>query len=191
MITFGYKGRFGGIPRAIVALIFGAIMFFTGNSVTIIVQILASFILASGVVSLIIGLKKENQSQRPLVITNSGLNIVIALLMFLFAESLGGLIVGIIGIVLILFGLLQFVVLFSANRVTPVGAVAFIMPVAVLACGALLLFKPKFVDDVLGYVVGASLMVYGISELISSWKMRKSIEVGGVEDVDSENVDEQ
>lgn len=191
MITFGYKGRFRGIPRAIVALIFGAIMFFTGNSVTIIVQILASFILASGVVSLIIGLKKEDQSQRPLVMTNSGLNIVIALLMFLFAESLGGLIVGIIGIVLILFGILQLVVLFSANRVTPVGAVAFIMPVAVLACGTLLLFKPKFVDDVLGYVVGASLMVYGISELISSWKMRKSIDVDGARDVDSENVDEQ
>lgn len=191
MITFGYKGRFSGITRAVIALIFGAVMFFTGNSVTIIVQILAAFILASGVVSLIVGLKKENQSQRPLIMTNSGLNIIISVLMFLFAESLGGLIVGIIGIILILFGLFQLVVLFSANRVMAVGAVGFIMPVVVLACGALLLFKPKFVDDILGYVVGASLMVYGISELISSWKMRKSIEVGGAADVDSENVDEQ
>lgn len=208
MITFGYKGRFSGITRAVIALIFGAVMFFTGNSVTIIVQILAAFILASGVVSLIIGLKKETQSQRPLIVTNSSLNIIIAVLMFLFAESLGGLIVGIIGIVLILFGLFQLVVLFSANRVMAVGAVGFIMPVVVLACGALLLFKPKFVDDVLGYVVGASLMIYGVSELISSWKMRKSMEEAGifrqtppqqpeeepadeVKDVDFEKVDEQ
>ena len=211
MITFGYKGRFSGITRAVIALIFGAVMFFTGNSVTIIVQILASFILASGVVSLIIGLKKEDQNQRPLIMTNSGLNIIIAVLMFLFAESLGGLIVGIIGIILILFGLFQLVVLFSANRVMAVGALGFIMPAVVLACGALLLFKPKFVDDALGYVVGASLMIYGISELISSWKMRKSMKEAGifsqapdqqsgepeetpvdeVKDVDFEKVDEQ
>lgn len=191
MITFGYKGRFSGITRAVIALIFGAVMFFTGNSVTIIVQILAAFILASGVVSLIVGLKKENQSQRPLIMTNSGLNIIISVLMFLFAESLGGLIVGIIGIILILFGLFQLVVLFSANRVMAVGAVGFIMPVVVLACGALLLFKPKFVDDILGYVVGASLMIYGISELISSWKMRRSMAVNDVKDVDFEKVDEQ
>jgi hypothetical protein len=191
MITFGYKGRFSGITRAVIALIFGAVMFFTGNSVTIIVQILAAFILASGVVSLIVGLKKEDQSQRPLIMTNSGLNIIISVLMFLFAESLGGLIVGIIGIILILFGLFQLVVLFSANRVMAVGAVGFIMPVVVLACGALLLFKPKFVDDILGYVVGASLMIYGISELISSWKMRRSMAVNDVKDVDFEKVDEQ
>lgn len=191
MITFGYKGRFSGITRAVIALIFGAVMFFTGNSVTIIVQILAAFILASGVVSLIVGLKKEDQSQRPLIMTNSGLNIIISVLMFLFAESLGGLIVGIIGIILILFGLFQLIVLFSANRVMPVGAVGFIMPVVVLACGALLLFKPKFVDDILGYVVGASLMIYGISELISSGKMRRSMAVNDVKDVDFEKVDEQ
>lgn len=191
MITFGYKGRFSGAARAVIALIFGAVMFFTGNSVTIIVQILAAFVLASGVMSLILGLKREDQSQRPLIMTNSGLNIVIAVLMFLFADSLGGLIVGIIGIILILFGLFQLVVLFSANRVLPVGAVGFIMPVAVLACGFLLLFKPKFVDDVLGYVVGASLMIYGISELISSRKMRKSMEVDGAKDVDFEKVDKQ
>jgi uncharacterized membrane protein HdeD (DUF308 family) len=191
MITFGYKGRFSGITRAVIALIFGAVMFFTGNSVTIIVQILAAFILASGVVSLIVGLKKEDQSQRPLIMTNSGLNIIISVLMFLFAESLGGLIVGIIGIILILFGLFQLIVLFSANRVMAVGAVGFIMPVVVLACGALLLFKPKFVDDILGYVVGASLMIYGISELISSGKMRRSMAVNDVKDVDFEKVDEQ
>ena len=191
MITFGYKGRFSGITRAVIALIFGAVMFFTGNSVTIIVQILAAFILASGVVSLIVGLKKENQSQRPLIMTNSGLNIIISVLMFLFAESLGGRRVIKNGIILILFGLFQLVVLFSANRVMAVGAVGFIMPVVVLACGALLLFKPKFVDDILGYVVGASLMIYGISELISSGKMRRSMAVNDVKDVDFEKVDEQ
>lgn len=206
MITFGYKSRFSGITRAVIALILGAVMFFTGNSVTIIVQIMAAFILASGLASLVIGLKKEDQSQRPLIMTNSGLNIIIAVLMFVFAESLGGIFVAIIGIILILFGLFQMVVLFSANRVTQVGAATFIMPAVVLACGALLLFKPKFVDDVLGYIVGASLIVYGVSEIVSSVKMNKVMTDTGifrqdnvepsaapedVKDVDFEKVDKQ
>lgn len=192
MITFGYRSKLGGIARAVIALILGAVMLFTGNSVTIIVQIMAAFILASGLVSLIIGLKKEDQRQRPLVLTNSGLNIVIAVLMFVFAENLGGLFVAIIGIILVLFGVFQLIVLVSANRVTPVGATSFIMPAVVLACGALLLFKPKFVEDMLGYIVGASLIIYGVSEIISSRKVARTMaDLDQVQDVDFEKVDEQ
>lgn len=192
MITFGYRSKLGGIARAVIALILGAVMLFTGNSVTIIVQIMAAFILASGLASLIIGLKKEDQRQRPLVLTNSGLNIVIAVLMFVFAENLGGLFVAIIGIILVLFGVFQLIVLVSANRVTPVGATSFIMPAVVLACGALLLFKPKFVEDMLGYIVGASLIIYGVSEIISSRKVARTMaDLDQVQDVDFEKVDEQ
>lgn len=192
MITFGYRSKLGGIARAVIALILGAVMFFTGNSVTIIVQIMAAFILASGLASLIIGLKKEDQRQRPLVLTNSGLNIVIAVLMFVFAENLGGLFVAIIGIILVLFSVFQMIVLVSANRVTPVGATSFIMPAVVLACGALLLFKPKFVEDMLGYIVGASLIIYGVSEIISSRKVARTMaDLDQVQDVDFEKVDEQ
>lgn len=192
MITFGYRSKLGGIARAVIALILGAVMLFTGNSVTIIVQIMAAFILASGLASLIIGLKKEDQRQRPLVLTNSGLNIVIAVLMFVFAENLGGLFVAIIGIILVLFSVFQLIVLVSANRVTPVGATSFIMPAVVLACGALLLFKPKFVEDMLGYIVGASLIIYGVSEIISSRKVARTMaDLDQVQDVDFEKVDEQ
>ena len=183
MITFGYKSKSSGITRAVIALILGVVMFFTGNSVTVIVQIMAAFILASGLVSMIIGLKKEAPNQRPLILTNSGLNIIIAVLMFVFAESLGGLFVAIIGIILILF---QMVVLFNANRISPVGALSFIMPAIVLVCGIILLFSPKFVEDVLGYIVGASLMIYGASEIISTVKMAKRMEDAGIFMADSE-----
>ena len=185
MITFGYKNKFSGFARAAIALILGAVMFFTGNSVTIIVQIIAAFILASGVVSLIIGLNKENQNQKSLVIVNTGFNILIALLMFIFAESLGGLIVAIVGIILILFGAFQLIVLFSASKVATIGKVAFIMPVIVLACGAFLLFHPGFIENVLGYIVGASLVVYGISELVSTWKMQQTINGAGPQSTSS------
>ena len=63
MITFGYRNRFSGWIRAISALVLGIVMFFTGNSMPIIVFILSAFILASGIMSLVAGFKKENSNQ--------------------------------------------------------------------------------------------------------------------------------
>ena len=176
MITFGYRNRFSGWIRAISALVLGIVMFFTGNSMTIIVYILSAFILASGIMSLVAGFKKENSNQKSLMLVNSAFNIILAVLMAIFAESLGNLFVGIIGFVLMVFGIFQLVALFSANRVMSVGVFAFVMPLLVLACGAFLLFKPAFVENIIAYIVGASLIVYGVSELVSSWKMKKAID---------------
>lgn len=176
MITFGYRNRFSGWIRAISALVLGIVMFFTGNSMTIIVYILSAFILASGIMSLVAGFKKENSNQKSLMLVNSAFNIILAVLMAIFAESLGNLFVGIIGFVLMVFGIFQLVALFSANRVMSVGIFAFVMPLLVLACGAFLLFKPAFVENIIAYIVGASLIVYGVSELVSSWKMKKAID---------------
>ena len=90
--------------------------------------------------------------------------------------------------------------LFSANRVAPVGGASFVMPAIVLAFGLLLLLKPKFVDDILGYIVGASLIVYGVSEILSIVKMTNTMKVEdenirkvdeNIKDVDFEKVDEQ
>lgn len=209
MITFGYRNRFSGWIRAISALVLGIVMFFTGNSMTIIVYILSAFILASGIMSLVAGFKKENSNQKSLMLVNSAFNIILAVLMAIFAESLGNLFVGIIGFVLMVFGIFQLVALFSANRVMSVGVFAFVMPLLVLACGAFLLFKPAFVENIIAYIVGASLIVYGVSELVSSWKMKKAIDesastypdgesasdsgfdTSDVKDVEFEKVDDQ
>ena len=90
-----------------------------------------------------------------------------------------------------------------------VGAMAFILPVIVLFCGMFLLVNPSFIGEAVGIVAGAALVVYGVSELLSSWKMKKAIDeyeikypektqtksedepVQDVKDVDYEKVDEQ
>ena len=86
---------------------------------------------------------------------------------------------------------------------------AFVMPVLVLLAGAFLLARPTFIGTAVGTVAGAALIVYGVSELLSSWKMKKAMEeydiqhpqqplspepenpMSDVKDVDYEKVDEQ
>ena len=210
MITFGYKNRFSGWLRAVVALAIGIVMVVSRTDAMVLaVRIIAAFQLASGIVSLAVGYKNRQNNQLPLMGVNGIVDIVIALLVFIFPNFVAGLIVYLIGFVLIGFGLFQLITLASANKVLKVGVAAFVMPILVLLAGAFLLARPTFIGSAVGVVAGAALIVYGASELLSSWKMKKAIDeyeirqtrtdepaeqenpLADVKDVDYEKVDEQ
>lgn len=210
MITFGYKNRFGGFLRALVAIAIGVVMVVSRTDAMVLaVRIIAAFLLASGIVSLVVGYRDRQNNQLPLMGVNGIVDIVIALLVFIFPHFVAGLIVYLIGFVLLGFGIFQLITLASANKIMKVGVMAFVMPVLVLIAGAFLLARPTFIGTAVGTVAGAALIVYGVSELLSSWKMKKAIdeydirqtETGekpaqtdtfrDVKDVDYEKVDEQ
>lgn len=177
MITFGYKNRFSGLLRAVVAMAIGIVMVVSKTDAMVLaVRIIAAFLLASGIVSLVAGYRSRENNQMPLMSVNGVVDILIALLIFVFPHFVAGLIVYLIGFVLIGFGIFQLITLASANRVMKVGFMAFVMPVLVLLAGAFLLARPTFIGTAVGTVAGAALIVYGVSEFLSSWKMRKAID---------------
>ena len=118
-------------------------------------------------------------------------------------------IIYLIGFALFVFGIMQLVSLFSARRVIAVGTFAFVLPAIVTMVGFFMLFNP-FAESVMSTMAGVALIVYGASELLSSWKMKKAIDEyeihmakpeetlsakdvdeAEVKDVDYEKVDEQ
>lgn len=209
MITFGYNNRFSGIIRAVAALAIGVVMVVSRTDAMVLaVRIMAAFLLASGIVSLVLGYRDRQNSRMPLMGVNATVDILIAVLIFMFPQFVAGLIVYLIGFALLGFGIFQLVALVSANRVMKVGFMAFLMPVLVLLAGAFLLARPTFIGTAVGTVAGAALIIYGVSELLSSWKMRKAMDeyeirqgpkeepqqesqAPDVKDVDYEKVDEQ
>jgi uncharacterized membrane protein HdeD (DUF308 family) len=70
-----------------------------------------------------------------------------------------------------------------------VGLWSFVLPFLVLSAGVFLITRPSFVGEAIGVVAGASLIVYGASELLSSWKMRRAIDEYEIHQ--DENIDEQ
>lgn len=209
MITFGYNNRFSGIIRAVAALAIGVVMVVSRTDAMVLaVRIMAAFLLASGIVSLVLGYRDRQNSRMPLMGVNGTVDILMAVLIFMFPQFVAGLIVYLIGFALLGFGIFQLVALVSANRVMKVGFMAFLMPVLVLLAGAFLLARPTFIGTAVGTVAGAALIIYGVSELLSSWKMRKAMDeyeirqgpkeepqqesqAPDVKDVDYEKVDEQ
>ena len=210
MITFGYKSRLAGPLKALAALIVGIMMVVNpDNAFASVVKLIAVFLLASGLVSLFVGLKDKENSALPLMMFNAAANICIGLLLFIFPGFVAKFIIYLIGFALLVFGIMQLVTLFSARGVVAMGVFAYVLPALVTMLGAFMLFNP-FAESVMSTMAGVALMIYGASELLSSWKMKKAVEeyeihmtqetkqaapedMSGVEikDVDYEKVDEQ
>jgi uncharacterized membrane protein HdeD (DUF308 family) len=187
--------------RALVAVAVGIIMIiYNEQAMNIVVKIIAALLFASGIVSLAVGMRKKNDSTSKLMNFNAIVDIVIAALLFMFNGFVANLIIYLIGFVLILFGLFQIFALIAAGRVTGFAFWSFLMPVLVTGAGAFLLFTPEFAESSISLIAGISLLIYGVSELFSSWKMKKAIDEyevqhpGGIDivkDVEYEKVDEQ
>ena len=104
MITFGYKNKFSGLLRALIAIAIGVIMVVSkADAMVLAVRIVAAFLLASGIVSLAVGYRNRQNNQMPLMGVNGVVDIVIALLVFSFPNFVAGLIVYLIGFALLAF----------------------------------------------------------------------------------------
>ena len=107
---------------------------------------------------------------------NSVVDLILGLLLFLNPVWVAGFIVTLIGIVLILFGGIQLLALAGTLSLLGAGFSTLILSICAVIGGAFLLFNP-FGERVMSICAGSFLLLYGVSELISSWRIRKAKEV--------------
>ena len=94
MITFGYRSRFSGPLRALTAIAIGLVMVISRtDALELVVRIIAAFLVASGVVSLIVGYKNRTEDTFKLMGFNGIFDILIGLLLLIFTKSVAGLLV--------------------------------------------------------------------------------------------------
>ena len=200
MIIFGYNSRVNGPMRALIALAIGILMVvFPAKALTTVVKIIAAFMIASGVVSLVVGLKDKEKGSLPIMSFNAVVDLIIAILLFVFAPFVAKFVIYLIGLVLLIFGVIQILALAGAKSVMKLNLRTFILPVVVTLIGGFILFNP-FAESVMTIIAGSALLLYGISELISSWMMKNVADMSGnkvddqqarVKDVDDSTIDEQ
>ena len=173
MITLGYKTKFDSITRAAAAIGIGLVMVFGGNAPTNVVKIIAILLVLAGVASLIYGLiKSKENGVYQLLLVNAGLDLALGLLLFFNPQWIVGVIVYAIGIILILLGGLQLLVLAGAMSLLGAGFSSLILSICAIVGGAFLLFNP-FAINVMSVIAGCFLLVYGVAEIISmrSWNI--------------------
>lgn len=176
MFTFGYKTTLSSILRSLASIGIGLVMIFDNEASETVVKVVAAFLFASGLVSLVYGLiRNKKEGLLPLMAVNAVVDILIGVLLFLNPGWVAGFIITLIGIVLILFGGLQLLALAGTMSLLGTGFSTLILSVCAVVGGAFLLFSP-FGERIMGICAGSFLVLYGVSELISSWRIRKAKE---------------
>ena len=214
MITFGYNNKFSSILRSLAAIAIGLVMVCATDATTTVVQIIAAFLFAAGIVSFAYGFANRKSGTFGLMTVNAVVDIVIGLILFLWPGFVAGVIVAIIGIVILIFGVIQILALAGTMSLLGSGGLNILVAVLAVAGGIVLIFNP-FSERVMSILAGVFLIYYGITDLISMRmvsKAKKEYEIhftetrvdpdstidvdadddfDGIKDVDYHKIDEQ
>lgn len=175
MITFGYNSKFSSILRSLSAIAIGLVMVVSTNATVTVVKIIAAFLFAAGVVSFIYGYVNRKNGAMTLMSVNAAVDIVIGLLLYLFPTAVAGVIVTLIGVAVLIFGIIQLIVLTGTLSLVGMGGFSLILCIFALIGGITLLFNP-FSERVMSLLAGILLIVYGVSDLISMFRVLKAKE---------------
>ena len=182
MITFGFKNKYSGIFRAITALIIGITMVVVpGESINLVVKIIGTLLIASGLVSIIVGIVNKNNGSLNLVAFNAIVNIILGILIFSNPVFFASIVIILLGLGLLFFGGIQLLALFSARRFLDMKPWGYTLPIITTLGGILLVFKPFETAGFISYIAGGLLIVYSVSELLSAWRMKKAIKEYDIE----------
>lgn len=212
MITFGYNNKFSSILRSLAAIAIGLVMVCATDATTTVVQIIAAFLFAAGIVSFAYGFANRKSGTFGLMTVNAVVDIVIGLILFLWPPFVAGVIVAIIGIVILVFGVIQILALAGTMSLLGSGGLNILLAFLAVAGGIVLIFNP-FSERVMSILAGVFLIYYGITDLISMRRVSKAkkeyeihftetrvdpdstIDVDddfdGIKDVDYHKIDEQ
>ena len=170
-------GRSTSVLRGAMTLVAGCcLLFWPGFTAGLIVKLIAGLLLAIGFITLVTALMSASRSSSPvpvIIVMNVLVYLVFGLLVFLFPNFFLGLIAFLFGAVLLVAGVSQIIGLWQAGRYSKLSGGLYIIPVAITICGIALFFSPKASTEMLTMIFGAAVALYGASELIAAWKLRK------------------
>ncbi len=178
MITFGYKNKFGGWIRSIVAIILGVLMLSDRHpeaALPLAVKVLASFLIAAGVVSIIYSIVNHKRVSTWTWIATAVVDIVLGIVFFCYPAHVAGILLLLIGIALIGFGLWEGIVLFSVTWIIPFGFLGLIIPGMCVLAGIFIVVNPIDSLATMTVVAGIALLFYGLSEFISTLRISRAI----------------
>lgn len=136
------------------------------------------------------------------MLSSAIMSILVGIALFSFSAQISKIFALLVGVISLFVGLYQVVLLASTSKMVKVSPALFILPSIVAICGALVLlfWKKQNFDAVIGYMTGATLIIYAIADLVAQRRIQKilksmaeaaapTVEVEVVEEV--ETADEQ
>ena len=167
-----------GYIRAVVAILLGAIfVIWPDISVNYIVQFIGASLVIIGLIPLISSMRNK---QAVFLSANGVFDVLLGIVLLAMPSFFVSLIMLVIGLFFITFGIGQLTNLFNAKKYSSVAWRYYVLPSLLTIFGIILIFKPFKGVTTLLMVIGIALVVYGVSEIISTYKVRKAMKNSGL-----------
>ncbi len=171
MFVVRRESKVSGIIKALVAIAFGIFLIVTkANAMTMVVQIIAAALLVFGVLPLLLSLKYPVMQE---LSEGAFFRILIAVLLLVFADDVGGVLRYIIGGILCVFGISQVLSLIAMPDSAKGGLLPFALPVVLFLLGLMFFSEELIGKDIMGQLAGLAFILYGVSKGLSAWKNDK------------------
>ncbi|MBP5210994.1 MAG: DUF308 domain-containing protein [Bacteroidales bacterium] len=178
-----------GYARAIACIVIGLVMaLWPDMAAKTLVVALGIVLIIVGGVSIAVSYKESDSLFGNIMSFNGLFSILFGLVLVLFTDFFISLIMYIFGLLFIVFGISELSGLISAGKYSKIPFGYFILPVLVTVCGFILLFKPFQVERTIFMFTGCALIVYGLSELFATLKVKKVYKSHQIEDTEYEEV---
>jgi uncharacterized membrane protein HdeD (DUF308 family) len=176
-LIYALTNRTYSIIRGLLTLLFGIVLIIWPALIPmIIVKVIAAFSLAAGLVMIVSLLRNLSFSHDTGMVILNIINIVVYLilgiLILLYPNFFISILTFFFGAVLIICGVGQLMNLVFSAKHSTVPSELYVIGVLITLCGIALFFNPFSSLKILMIFFGSILVLYGLSELISAWRLR-------------------
>ena len=190
----------GGIYRAVLAILLGlALLIWPADALKYVVMLIGIVFLAIGIIAFIISSRNREEHQRSF----APLSVILGLLLVCLPSTFATVFMFLLGFILVVAAVGQFVTLAAARQFGRIAPVSFLFPVLILIVGIVILFDPFSSAESVFILFGITAVFYGVTDLLNQYsirKMRKAseekekiVKMGGdsdIEDAEFEEVEE-
>ena len=187
----------GGIYRAVLAILLGlALLIWPADALKYVVMLIGIVFLAIGIIAFIISSRNREEHQRSFAPLSGIGSVILGLLLVCLPSTFATVFMFLLGFILVVAAVGQFVTLAAARQFGRIAPVSFLFPV-------LILFDPFSSAESVFILFGITAVFYGVTDLLNQYsirKMRKAseekekiVKMGGdsdIEDAEFEEVEE-
>lgn len=180
-IVYTFTNYKNAIVRDILAIVLGGVlMVWPGDALKYVIMLIGTIFLVSGLITLWITYKGQEERQRRLASFSGFGSIVLGLLLVCMPSVFVTVFMILLGFILIVGSLSQFVSIAAARQFGVVAPISYLFPALILISGIVVLFNPfKAAESVVFILFGVTAVFYGVTDLINQYtihKMRKASE---------------
>lgn len=181
------------ILRVVSAILLGMVLLLNPNAVNYVVITIGVLFIIPGLLAFVNYLFSAREKRPESVYMFAGLgSLLLGIALVAAPDFFIKILMYILGAVLVVGGIEQFVVLFRARKFTPVAKGFYIIPTLLFIMGVVVLFDPIKTTQTIFMFIGATCLVYGIMEIVYWIKfVRKANAVNDEQEEDDEIVEQQ